>query len=191
MQAVTLIGIALGLAMDAFAVSIASSIIIGKISGRQVFRLAFHFGLFQAMMPLLGWLAGGSIRQYIESWDHWIAFGLLVLIGLKAIWGSRGDRSEDEKKRDPSRGLSLVVLSVATSIDALAVGLSFAMLNVAIWYPCLVIGVITAVLSMLGVLLGNQLGTRFGKIMEALGGIVLIFIGLKILVEHLFLNSPN
>jgi putative Mn2+ efflux pump MntP len=185
MNLVEIMAIAVGLAMDAFAVSIASSVIIGKISRRQVFRLAFHFGLFQAMMPVLGWLAGRTVDIYIRTWDHWAAFGLLSFIGGKAIYSALKGGSGTAGSADPSRGLSLVVLSVATSIDALAVGLSFAMLRVSIWYPSAVIGVITAGLSVVGVLLGGKLGLRFGRKMEVLGGAVLILIGVKILLEHI------
>jgi len=185
MNLVEIIVIAVGLAMDAFAVSIASSVIIGKFSRRQVFRLAFHFGLFQAMMPVLGWLAGRSVQEYIQHWDHWAAFGLLTFIGVKAIYTALKNDGADSNNADPSRGLSLVILSVATSIDAFAVGLSFAMLRVDIWYPSAIIGVVTAGLSVVGVLLGSRLGLRFGRKMEMLGGVVLIAIGIKILLEHM------
>ena len=171
MNTFTLVVIAVGLAMDAFAVAIASSVLIGKVTKRQIFRFSFHFGLFQAMMPVLGWLAGRTVQQYIKDWDHWIAFGLLAFIGLKSIHEALHDRESAKRTRsDPSKGMSLVILSVATSIDALAVGISFAMLDLAIWYPCAVIGVITAALTMIGTLLGSRLGTRFGRRMEILGG---------------------
>ena len=178
--------IALGLAMDAFAVAIATSIVLGgAVSGRHVFRLAFHFGLFQALMPILGWAAGTTVAAHIEAWDHWVAFGLLAVIGVRAIAGSLGGGSETRRPGDPTRGVSLVVLSVATSIDALAVGLSFAMLQVAIWTPVAGLGVGAAVMTMLGLALGSRLVPRFGKRMEAVGGLVLIAIGIKILIEHL------
>lgn len=188
MDTITLIFIAVGLAMDAFAVSIASSAIIGKVNKRQVFRLSFHFGLFQAMMPMIGWLAGRSVNEYIAAWDHWIAFGLLTLIGAKAIYESRhhDESGHNNHRGDPSKGFSLVMLSTATSIDALAVGLSFAVLDVAIWYPCLIIGVVTAALSLIGVMLGSRLGHKFGRKIEVAGGLVLFAIGLKILFDYLF-----
>jgi manganese efflux pump family protein len=179
--------IAIGLAMDAFAVAIGSGVVIGKITGRQIFRLGFHFGLFQAFMPVLGWLAGRTVHTYIERWDHWIAFGLLSLIGGKAIYSALNENNENEfDKHDPSKGVSLILLSVATSIDAFAVGLSFAVLSVSIWYPCLIIGVITSALTILGMFLGSRLGAKFGRKMETVGGLVLILIGFKILFEHLF-----
>ncbi len=178
-----IIGIAFGLAMDALAVSIASGIFIRKITPRHIFRLAFHFGLFQALMPLLGWLAGHSFSEYIVEWDHWVAFGLLSTIGGKMAYdGIKGD--EPELTRDPSRGLLMVSLAVATSIDALAVGLSFAMLNVDIWVPCLIIGVITGALSTLGVIFGNRIGNRWRRSAALAGGAVLVFIGTKILLSH-------
>jgi manganese efflux pump family protein len=178
--------LALGLAMDAFAVALASSVVLRKVSPRQVFRFGFHFGLFQALMPVLGWLAGLSVQRYIESWDHWVAFALLAAIGSKALWSAfRGDGDEGAEPADPTRGWSLVVLSVATSIDALAVGLSLAMLRVAVWGPSVAIGVITAALTSLGMLFGARLGERFGKAMEVMGGLVLIGIGVKIVLDHM------
>ena len=185
MSFVALLGIALGLAMDATAVAIATSIFLGRVDGRQVFRFAFHFGLFQAGMPVIGWLAGRGLREYIESWDHWVAFVLLALVGGKAIVdAARAGENENAHASDPTRGLSLVVLSVATSVDALAVGLSLAMLDVVIWYPAAVIGVVTAALTVCGMLLGGRVGQRFGRRIRILGGVILLGIGIKILIEH-------
>jgi len=184
LDSVNIAGIALGLAMDAFAVAIASSITLGSVSVRQIFRLAFHFGLFQAMMPVLGWLAGRSVAEVVGKWDHWAAFALLAFIGMRAIRAALS-QEEEETVPDPTRGLSLVMLSVATSIDALAVGLSFAMLHIRIWYPALVIGVVAATMTTLGMLLGTRLGSKFGRNTEIAGGLILILIGLNILVRHL------
>lgn len=181
----TLVLIALGLAMDALAVAIAVSIMLRTISGRQVFRLAFHFGLFQFLMPIVGWLAGRSIERFIAGWDHWIAFGLLVFVGLKAIREALTRRENDAPPADPTRGLRLVVLSIATSIDALAVGLSFAVLRVHIWYASLLIGFVAGAVTTIGMLIGSRLGRRFGQRVEIVGGLVLIAIGIKILVQHL------
>ncbi|UCD94509.1 MAG: manganese efflux pump, partial [Candidatus Zixiibacteriota bacterium] len=112
MNTFTLVTIAVGLAMDAFAVAIASSVLIGKVTKRQIFRFSFHFGLFQAMMPVLGWLAGRTVQQYIKNWDHWIAFGLLAFIGVKAIYEALIDKKDTRRARnDPSKGMSLVILS--------------------------------------------------------------------------------
>lgn len=179
----TLIG--LGLSMDAFAVAVVSSITLGKATKRELFRLSFHFGLFQAIMPVIGWAAGKTLEQWIQAWDHWVAFAVLTIIGLKAIWEavSQGDDDVSDAS-NPTRGLKLIGLSVATSIDAMAVGLSFAMLRVDIALPVLIIGCITATLTFIGMKLGGRLGMRFGNRMEILGGIVLIGIGCKILVYH-------
>jgi manganese efflux pump family protein len=185
MNPFVMIGIAVGLAMDAFAVAIASSVVLGRVSARQVFRFTFHFGLFQALMPILGWLLGRSVAGYISTWDHWAACALLTVIGVKAIYQALAQPPDDRAPADPTRGYSLVMLSVATSIDALAVGLSFAMLGVPVWIPSAVIGVITGALTALGMLLGSRLGQRFGTRMEIIGGCVLIAIGVKIVFEHL------
>lgn len=180
----TIILIAVGLAMDAFAVAMATSIQLRTISGRQIFRLAFHFGLFQFLMPLIGWAGGRELTQFIGGWDHWIAFGLLVFVGLKAIHAALAGEEHHARRGDPTRGLSLIMLSIATSIDALAVGLSFAMLQVVIWYPVVVIGCITGALTIVGMRLGSRLGAHFGQRVEILGGLVLIGIGIKIVLQH-------
>lgn len=179
---------AIGLAMDAFAVAMASSISMGRVTPRQVFRFSFHFGLFQAFMPLLGWSLGRVIPPFFAACDHWLAFALLSAVGLKAIRESfkKNDSLDDDgKDYDPTRGLKLVALSVATSLDAFAVGLGFAMLGVEIFHPCLVIGLVTAKLTLVGMLLGSRIGARFGQRMEIAGGLILIGVGLKIVVEHM------
>ena len=176
--------IALGLAMDAFAVSVGAGMALGKVTFRQIFRMSFHFGLFQFLMPVIGWLAGRGIHGYVAAFDHWAAFGLLALVGGKMIW--EGVRADKVRKRgDPTRGVTLIILSVATSIDALAVGASLAMIYVHILYPAIVIGVVAALLSAAGVNLGRFVGARFSHGVEILGGLILIGIGVKILVEHL------
>jgi putative Mn2+ efflux pump MntP len=188
MNLIDILIIAVGLSMDAFAVAVACSVSIGRVNRGQIFRFSFHFGLFQALMPMLGWLAGSSAEQYIAGWDHWIAFLLLSLVGGKALAGSlRGGTpaTGESEKGDPTRGWSLVMFSVATSIDALAVGLALAAMNVTIWFPAAVIGVVTAGLTTTGMLLGGRIGTRFGKRVEVLGGLILIGIGIKILIGHL------
>jgi len=155
------------------------------VNGRQVFRFAFNFGLFQAAMPVAGWLAGRGLSEHIESWDHWVAFALLVLIGGKAIRDVFRDGGDvDGRAPDPTRGLSLIVLSVAMGIDALAAGLSLALLQVTIWYPAAAISVITAGLTVCGMCLGSRVGERLGLLVRVLGGVILIAIGFKILVEH-------
>ncbi len=177
--------LALGMAMDAFAVCVG----VGtqqRIAGRRpTFRLAFHFGLFQFVMPVIGWYAGKTVVQYISAYDHWVAFGLLGFVGGRMIRSGLDARPE-ARGGDPSRGWTLVLLSVATSIDALAVGFSLGLIGVTIWYPAVVIGIVTGLVSWLGLRLGAGLGMRFGKRIEILGGIVLIGIGLRILISHLF-----
>jgi putative Mn2+ efflux pump MntP len=178
--------IAVGLSMDAFAVALGAGA-AGQIGGnRATFRISFHFGLFQFLMPVIGWLLGQSITQVITAIDHWIAFALLLVIGLRMIYS--GFHSEKSKYySDPSRGLNLIMLSIATSIDALVVGFSLAMLRISIWYPCIIIGTVTAFLSLTGVLLGRYFGERFGKYMKIMGGGILIFIGARILISDLVL----
>jgi putative Mn2+ efflux pump MntP len=184
MDAITLTGLALALAMDAFAVALGTGAVLSRLTGRHLFRLGFHFGLFQALMPVIGWLAGLTIMQWVEAWDHWIAFTLLAIIGSRMIYEAF---SEEEKtdERDPTRGLSLVLLSIATSIDALAVGFSLSVIGVSIWMPALVIGLVAGILTIAGMLLGGRIGDRWGSRVEIFGGLVLIAIGIKILIEHL------
>ena len=185
MSFISILAIALALAMDAFAVALASSVVLRKVSGRQQFRLAFHFGFFQFLMPVIGWLAGSVMAGWLEAVDHWAAFGLLALIGGKMIYEAL---KKDQSKRvvtDPTKGLTLVALSVATSIDAFAVGLSLAFLGVSIWHPSVVIGVVAAAMTLIGLRIGARLGARFGRGMEIVGGLVLIAIGARILIEHL------
>lgn len=184
MNGLTVIGLAVGLAMDAFAVAVATGLVLGRPGPGHVLRLAFHFGLFQFLMPVVGWLAGRTVEQYIREVDHWIAFGLLAFVGGKMLWEARRDASE-AVDGDPTRGWMLLVLSVATSIDALAVGLSMAFLEVSVWAPSVVIGVVAFAFTAAGVLLGSRIGRTLGRWPQVVGGLVLLAIGLKILVEHL------
>ncbi len=176
--------IAIGLAMDASAVSLAAAASGYAKDHRAIFRLSFHFGLFQFFMPLLGWFMGISFVSHFKSIDHWIAFSLLGFVGIRMIKEGL-DNSQDKHKKDPSKGSTMVMLSFATSIDALAVGLSLAMLDVNIFYPSVIIGLITAGMSVLAIRIGTRLGVMFGKHMEVFGGIILLIIGFKILVSHL------
>ena len=186
MELFILLGIALGLAMDAFAVSIGVSVGLGGTSKRQTFRLAWHFGLFQALMPIIGWTAGSSIRPWIEKWDHWLAFVLLTVVGGRMIFEAIKGGTEETIRSDPTRGWSLVVLSIATSIDALAIGLSFAALGVRVWFPAAIIGLTAGALTLVGTMGGRALGTRFGSRMAVVGGIVLISIGCWIVYSDVF-----
>jgi len=176
--------IAVGLSMDAVAVSLAASASNRAQGTRAMFRLSFHFGLFQFLMPIVGWFLGVSVARYIGAVDHWVAFALLALVGSRMIWAAVSG-AEEELARDPSRGTTLIVLSLATSIDALAIGLTLAMLGARIWYASLVIGVVTGCLSLLAILLGKRVGRAVGMRMEIVGGVALIAIGVRILVEHL------
>ena len=178
--------IGIGLSMDAFAVSIARGMTMKKEDLlRYALTLGFFFGVFQAVMPLIGWWAGSYLQAFIASIDHWIAFGLLAIIGGNMIRESL--RGEEEACEDKSLTLkTILILAVATSIDALAVGISFAFLQVHIWTAITVIGVTTFVLSFIAVYLGNRLGDLLEKYAGILGGIILILIGTKILLEHLF-----
>jgi manganese efflux pump family protein len=176
--------IALGLAADAFAVSISAGSAGATTKPRAMFRLSFHFGLFQFLMPILGWLAGLSIEHYIQSFDHWIAFGLLIWVAIHMIQSAQNS-NERIMQQDPTRGMILVILSVATSIDALAIGLSLALLQVSIWYPAVVIGIVTGIVSFIGILLGRQFSKKLGKQAAIAGGVLLILIAIKILLSHL------
>ena len=182
----TIILIALALAVDAFAVALAAGVSLCQVNGRQIFRLAFHFGLFQAMMNIIGWFAGLTVRALLENIDHWLAFGLLALVAAKMIKDGVGGRDEEDEKVDPTRGYTLVMLSVATSIDSLAVGLSFSVLNVSIWLPAAVIGLVATLLTVSGLKLGCFLGSasRLGARAEIGGGLVLLGIGVNILRQH-------
>lgn len=177
--------ISLSMAMDAFAVCLGLAAARQCDGPRPTFRLSFHFGLFQFLMPILGWFAGMTVVKWINAFDHWVAFGLLAFVGGRMILA--GFNHEQEANRnDPSRGWNLVILSVAVSIDALAIGLSLAMVHVDIWYPAVVIGIVTSLISLLGLNLGGRLSARFGKRMEVIGGLVLVLIGVRILISHLF-----
>jgi len=181
-----ILGIAVGLSMDAFAVSIAAGLSIPRLTARHVFRLAWHFGLFQFMMPVAGWLAGKTLAEHIAAFDHWIAFALLGLVGGRMLHkAAGGGQKRREGAPDPTRGVTLVALSIATSIDALAIGLSLAFLDVGIWLPAVVIGLVAGVLTVIGISLGSRIGGRFQRLAEAVGGIVLLGIGARLLVLHL------
>ncbi|UFS69324.1 manganese efflux pump MntP family protein [Geomonas sp. RF6] len=180
----TIFGIAVALAMDAFAVALAAGAVLDPLTGRHLFRFGFHFGLFQLLMPILGWLAGLTVQKSISDYDHWIAFFLLGFVGGKMLWGAFHQDEEEKTAPDPTRGVTMVMLAVATSIDALAVGLTLAMLDVDIWRPAVVIGLVAGVLTVAGMLLGRRLGEMWGKRVEICGGLILLAIGFKILFEH-------
>jgi len=177
---------AIGLAMDCLAVSMSCGITMNNFGRRDALRLGIFFGGFQSMMALLGWLGGTGFSGRIEAFDHWIAFGLLLIIGLKMIHEAFGD--EDDCKNLDIRNLRiLIVLSIATSIDALAIGISYAFLHMPIIMPVILIGLVSLIFAITGSTLGKRLGERFGKRMEIIGGIILIGLGIKILAEHTLL----
>ncbi|MGB7531770.1 MAG: manganese efflux pump MntP family protein [Halobacteriota archaeon] len=184
MDLITITVIAFGLAMDAFAVSITSGITIKHLRINNALRIAIFFGLFQAFMPGIGWLAGFNLRDFISGIDHWIAFGLLSMIGCKMIFEST-KMGSSEKEIDPLNIYVLLILAIATSIDAFAVGLSLSFLKISIVTPAIIIGIITFLLSFIGVFVGNRLGHFFENKIEVIGGLILIGIGIKILIEHL------
>ena len=176
--------IAVGLAMDAFAVSLGIGCAGQAKEPRAKFRLSFHFGVFQAGMTLLGWLAGSTIAGLINGIDHWVALVLLAYVGVNMI--RSGFNSDCETyQTNPSKGKTLLMLCVATSLDAMAVGLSMAMIKTPVIFPSIIIGVVASGLSIFGLFAGNKLGETFGKRMEILVGLILVGIGLEILVSHL------
>ncbi len=183
MDILSIVATAVGLSMDAFAVSITNGLIIKALDFKNAARIALFFGLFQAIMPVIGWAAGYTFRDMIKAYDHWIALGLLAFIGVKMIVESRSlDRKKESK--DCRHLPTLLLLSVATSIDALAVGFSFAFLEMNIIVPVLIIGGITFSLCLAGVYIGNRFGHFFEGKLELIGGIILVGIGVRIAIEH-------
>ena len=184
MQLAVILFMAVGLSMDAFAVSVVTGSIYRELKVRHALRMALFFGGFQAGMPIIGFLAGLSLRGLISAYDHWIAFGLLMFVGGKMIYESLKIESA-EKNLDPSNLLVLLALSVATSIDALAIGITLSMLTTSIMGAAAVIGLVTFALSYAGILIGKRFGHFFESKIEILGGLILIAIGIKIVIQHL------
>jgi manganese efflux pump family protein len=183
MDPATILLTAFALSLDCFAVALAAGIPGGRGGFRDAARIALAFGAFQAGMPVLGWIAGRSVLSYVSGFDHWVAFALLAIVGARMI--HEGFSGEEEAPVSLDAG-TLVVLAVATSIDALAVGVSLAFLDTGILLPALLIGVFTFAVSFAGALLGGAASERWGKAMEIVGGLVLIGIGIRILAEHLY-----
>jgi manganese efflux pump family protein len=179
-----LLAIAVALAMDAFAVAVVVGLTVRPLTRRHAFRLSFHFGLFQALMPILGWTAGMAVQERMARVDHWVAFGLLVFVGGRMVLGALQAEEDRASDGDPTRGWRLVMLATATSIDALAVGLSLAMLGWPIAAPAVVIGLVAAVLTLTGMRLGQYVGASWGRRVELVGGLILIAIGVRIVAEH-------
>jgi len=185
MGIITIAILAIGLSFDSFAVSVSSGLVLKGIDYKNAMKIAFSLALFQGGMPVIGWYFGSEIKDYVVEIDHLIAFILLTLIGGKMIFESLKKNKED-KTFNPLKLSVLIGISIATSIDALIIGISFAFLKISILLAAITIGVITFFISMSGILFGKKTGKRFGKKMEILGGLILIFIGLKIFIEHQF-----
>jgi putative Mn2+ efflux pump MntP len=177
--------IALGVSADAFAVALTKGVHMRRFSLRNAVVIALTFGAFQALMPVLGWLVGTQFARYITEFDHWVAFGLLAIVGGKMLWEAFSAHEDTERDTDTLDVKQLLVLAVATSIDALAVGITFAFVPVSIGGAASLIGVTTAVFAFVGVAIGRRVGARFGKPAEIVGGVVLILIGTRILLDHL------
>lgn len=173
-----------GLAADAFAVSVAEGVTIEKAVHKHTMRVSVMFGLFQGLMPVIGWLAGQTIRSIIQPYDHWVAFVLLGFIGGKMVIDSLFG-VETEETEGASDDVKLVMLAVATSIDALAIGITLAVLGANIWAPAIIIGIVTASLCAMGVQIGHRIGTYIGRKAEIVGGLVLIGLGIKIILQYM------
>ena len=180
----------LALAMDAFAVAVASGVRLRCTMG-ETLRMALAFGGFQFAMPVVGWFLGLTVRDYIEAFDHWVAFGLLAFVGVRMLREGFGKKPEEEREcPNPTKGVTLLLLALATSIDALAVGISMAVLSIDIWYPAAVIGLVCFGVTALGMHLGRvviKVGPDLSGKANIVGGLVLIGIGVKIVLEHLLL----
>lgn len=187
MSFVEILLIGIGLSMDAFSVSICKGLTTKRFSWKMALTCGLWFGFFQALMPMIGYFLGAQFQQFIEAYDHWIAFGLLVLIGANMIREALFGKDEDTSGSLDFK--TMLLLAIATSIDALAVGVSFACIQVRLWSSVLIIGVTTSLFSVVGVKVGNVFGSKFEKSAGVLGGIILILIGLKILLEHLGMIS--
>lgn len=173
-----------GLAMDAFSVSVSDGILLGKIKLGNAVKIALFFGFFQFLMPVLGYLAGTTFSGIIEAYDHWVAFALLGIIGGKMIFEAVGDKEEKKSDENPLALKTLTILAIATSIDALAVGVTFATINTPVLISSAIIGILTFIISLAGVYLGGKCGDIFGNKAEIAGGVILVLIGTKILIEH-------
>lgn len=186
MNFISILLIAIGLGVDALSVAVATGGLLGRPPWQAVLRMSFSFGFFQFMMPLIGWFAGRDVARLIEFFDHWVAFGLLLAVGGKMIFEALREKEAGQAATpDPTRGWTLLMLSVATSIDALAVGLSLAFLGEEILLPSVVIGIAAFAMTWVGMVFGAKAGRLFGKKVGVAGGAILIAIGIKILIEHM------
>lgn len=185
MTLVSIVMLAVALAMDAMAVAAARGLALPRILPRHVFSVALFFGGFQALMPLLGWWLGASIGPLVEAWDHWIAFVLLGGIGGKMLWEAIKGADDEPTPGDGFDVKNLLLLAIATSIDAFAAGVTLPMLDAPFGFSLATIGVTTALLSVAGLYVGRRFGALLGRRLDALGGVVLMALGTKILVQHL------
>ena len=183
MGAIEILLISIGLAMDAFAVSVCKGLAMKKMSWKKAIIIGLYFGIFQAVMPVIGYFLGTTFEKFITYVDHWVAFILLVGIGINMV--KEAFNKESENRNDNVDVKTMLVLSIATSIDALAIGITFACLKIHIVMPVITIGLITFIISVIGVKIGNQFGDKYGKKAEIMGGVILILLGIKILLEHL------
>ena len=185
MEFITLLFIAVGLAMDSVTVSISYGIIIHKLDQKLAFRIAFFMGLFQGIMPILGWLLGSTFKSYIESYDHWVAFIILLFLGGRMIY-QYFTTNDDFKCFDTDSYKTLTGLALATSVDAMAVGITFSIINISLYMSAFVIGLVSFILSFVAVSLANKFKHKINFPFELVGGIILVLIGFKILTEHLY-----
>ena len=183
MGAIEILLISIGLAMDAFAVSVCKGLAMKKMSWKKAIIIGLYFGIFQAVMPVIGYFLGTTFERFITYVDHWVAFILLVGIGINMV--KEAFNKESENRNDNVDVKTMLVLSIATSIDALAIGITFACLKIQIVMPVITIGLITFIISVIGVKIGNRFGDKYGKKAEIMGGVILILLGIKILLEHL------
>lgn len=184
MDYITLLGIAVGLSFDTFAVSLSCGVVKSKISFNEALRIAFTMALFQGGLPVLGYFLGTTVTDYVKNFDHWIAFGLLLVLSAVMIIGGL-KKEEDKPVRDFRKLSVLLAMAAGTSVDAMAVGISFAFLKMNIWISGLIIGTVTFFASMIAIRIGKTAGKHLGSRVEILGGIILAAIGIKILLEHL------
>ena len=183
MGAIEILLISIGLAMDAFAVSVCKGLAMKKMSWKKAIIIGLYFGIFQAVMPVIGYFLGTTFERFITNVDHWVAFILLVGIGINMV--KEAFDKESENRNDNVDVKTMLVLSIATSIDALAIGITFACLKIHIVMPVITIGLITFIISVIGVKIGNRFGDKYEKKAEIMGGVILILLGIKILLEHL------
>jgi putative Mn2+ efflux pump MntP len=172
--------------MDCLAVAIAGSISMPGVSHRQILRVALAFGLFQFGMLVAGWYAGQTVVEIVENYDHWIAFGLLLLVGAHMLWEAIHGEEENPKRTDITKGIPLLTLSIATSIDSLGVGLSLAFVESKVWLAALIVGSVCFLITAAGFYTGRRIGGWVGRWADAIGGLVLIGIGARILITHFF-----